>query len=204
MKKFALLFLASWLYGDMNFEDLISKAVNHHPSIQMSQEAFKMSDEELNSAKWQYFPTPSVDFSNSSKNDQVVAKLEQPLWTGGKLDSQYDIALANKAEAGYTLEESKYKLEDLNVKSLDLDSQNTTSVDNGNIKGLVSSWTDTNDNSHEMVDVWFKTQEVTQNTISDTSAWTTSTVSEVNNQSYVVYANTQIVIDEESKTQNII
>ena len=110
MKKFALLFLASWLYGDMNFEDLISKAVNHHPSIQMSQEAFKMSDEELNSAKWQYFPTPSVDYSNSSKNDQVVAKLEQPLWTGGKLDSQYDIALSSKAEAGYTLEESKYRL----------------------------------------------------------------------------------------------
>lgn len=110
MKKFALLFLASWLYGDMNFEDLISKAVNHHPSIQMSQEAFKMSEEELNSAKWQYFPTPSVDYSNSSKNNEVVAKLEQPLWTGGKLDSQYDIALSSKAEAGYTLEESKYRL----------------------------------------------------------------------------------------------
>ena len=110
MKKFAFLFLASWLYGDMNFEDLISKAINHHPSIQMSQEAFKMSEEELNSAKWQYFPTPSVDFSNSTKNDQVVAKLEQPIWTGGKLDSQYDIALSNKAESGYTLEESKYKL----------------------------------------------------------------------------------------------
>ena len=110
MKRFTFLFLASWLYGDMNFEDLISKAINHHPSIQMSQEAFKMSEEELNSAKWQYFPTPSVDFSNSTKNDQVVAKLEQPIWTGGKLDSQYDIALSSKAEAGYTLEESKYKL----------------------------------------------------------------------------------------------
>lgn len=110
MKKFAFLFLASWLYGDMNFEDLISKAVNHHPSIQVSQEAFKISEEELNSAKWQYFPTPSVDFSNSSKNNEVVAKLEQPLWTGGKLDSQYDIALSSKAEAGYTLEESKYRL----------------------------------------------------------------------------------------------
>ena len=110
MKRFTFLFLASWLYGDMNFEDLISKAINHHPSIQMSQEAFKMSEEELNSAKWQYFPTPSVDFSNSTKNDQVVAKLEQPIWTGGKLDSQYDMALSNKTESGYTLEESKYKL----------------------------------------------------------------------------------------------
>lgn len=110
MKRFTFLFLASWLYGDMNFEDLISKAINHHPSIQMSQEAFKMSEEELNSAKWQYFLTPSVDFSNSTKNDQVVAKLEQPIWTGGKLDSQYDMALSNKTESGHILEENKYKL----------------------------------------------------------------------------------------------
>ena len=50
MKKFAFLFLASWLYGDMNFEDLISKAVNHHPSIQMSQEvseAIKIDNEPI-------------------------------------------------------------------------------------------------------------------------------------------------------------
>ncbi len=106
MKRFTFLFLASWLYGDMNFEDLISKAINHHPSIQMSQDAFKMSEEELNSAKWQYFPTPSVDFSNSTKNDQVVAKLEQPIWTGGKLDDGHGGALGKtlkreKARSGW-------------------------------------------------------------------------------------------------------
>ena len=122
-------------------------------------------------------------------NDSIFASLQ--IWIDANVDGK-----TNSGEL--------YKLEDLNVKSLDLNSQNTSSVDNGNIQGLVSNWTDTNDNSHEMVDVWFKTQEVTQNTISDTSAWTTSTVSEVNNQSYVVYANTQIVIDEEAKSQNII
>ena len=107
-----------------------------------------------------------------------------------------DLLITGSKSTLYAYEEL-YKLEDLN-------SQNTSSVDNGNIQGLVSNWTDTDDNSHEMVDVWFKTQEVSQNTISETSAWTTSTVSEVNNQSYVVYANTQIVIDEEAKSQNII
>lgn len=110
MKKLILVFFVTWLYADIKFEDLVSKAINYHPSIKMSEEAFKMSEEEINSAMWQYFPTPSVDFSNSTKNDQVVAKLEQPIWTGGKLDSQYDIALSNKVEAEYTLEESKFKL----------------------------------------------------------------------------------------------
>jgi uncharacterized delta-60 repeat protein len=122
-------------------------------------------------------------------NDSIFASLQ--IWVDKNID-------------GKTNSDELYKLEDLNVKFLDLNSQNSSSVDNGNIQGLVSNWTDTNDNSHEMVDVWFKTQEVSQNTISETSAWTTSTVSEVNNQSYVVYANTQIVIDEESKSQYII
>jgi hypothetical protein len=125
----------------------------------------------------------------TAQDDSIFASLQ--IWVDKNID-------------GKTNSDELYKLEDLNVKSLDLNSQNTSSVDNGNIQGLVSNWTDINDNSHEMVDVWFKTQEVSQNTISDASTWTTSTVSEVNNQSYVVYANTQIVIDEESKSQYII
>lgn len=110
MKKISLIFLASWLYADMNFEDVISKAINYHPSIKVSQEEFKMSEEAINSAMWQYYPTPSVDFSNSKDNDQIVARLEQPIWTGGKLDSQYALATTSKTESQYTLEESKYKL----------------------------------------------------------------------------------------------
>lgn len=110
MKKISLIFLASWLYADMNFEDVISKAINYHPSIKVSQEEFKMSEEAINSAMWQYYPTPSVDFSNSKDNDQIVARLEQPIWTGGKLDSQYALATTSKIESQYTLEESKYKL----------------------------------------------------------------------------------------------
>lgn len=110
MRGLVLIFFMTWLYADIEFEDLISKAINYHPSVKVSEEVYKMSDEELNSAMWQYFPTPSIDFLNSTKNDQVVAKLEQPIWTGGKLDSQYDIALSSKVEAEYTLEESKFKL----------------------------------------------------------------------------------------------
>ena len=92
-------------------------------------------------------------------NDLIFSSLQ--IWIDANVDGK-----TNSGEL--------YKLEDLNVKSLDLDSQNTSSIDNGNIQGLVSNWTDTNDNSHEMVDVWFKTQEVTQNTISDTATLDTT------------------------------
>ncbi len=110
LKRFIYIFLATWLYGDIKFEDLISKAVNNYPSIKMSEEAFKMSEEEVKNAIWQYFPTPSVDLSRSSKNNELVAKIEQPLWTGGRLDAQYDLAVSARSEAGYLIEENKFKL----------------------------------------------------------------------------------------------
>jgi adhesin transport system outer membrane protein len=94
----------------MNFEEIVKKSINYHPSVKMSEEALKMSEEELNSAMWQYFPTPSVDYSNSTRNSEVIARLEQPLWTGGRLSAQYDIAVSAKAEAEYTIEENKLKL----------------------------------------------------------------------------------------------
>jgi len=98
------------LFAEANFEDLVSKAMHNHPSIAMSQEAIKGAQEGVDGAMWQYFPTPSVDVSKGANSTQTVAKLEQPLWTGGKLDANYDKALSNEKEALFSLEERKYKL----------------------------------------------------------------------------------------------
>lgn len=65
MKKFVFLFLATWLYGDMEFDE-----------------------------------------ARSSRNDEVIVKLDQPLWIGGKIDAQY-LAISAISEAGYLLSELK-------------------------------------------------------------------------------------------------
>lgn len=111
MKKIIVfIFSIISISADTNFEDLVSKVINNHPSVAMSKETIKSSQEGINSAMWQYFPTPSVELSRASNSNQTVAKLEQALWTGGKLDANYNKAISSEKEALFELEEKKYKL----------------------------------------------------------------------------------------------
>ena len=111
MKKIIVfIFSIISISADTNFEDLVSKVINNHPSVAMSKETIKSSQEGINSAMWQYFPTPSVELSKGSNSNQTVANLEQALWTGGKLDANINKAPSSEKEALFELEEKKYKL----------------------------------------------------------------------------------------------
>lgn len=57
-----------------------------------------------------------------------------------------------------------YTLSQLEIKSLSLASENSNSLNNGNLLGLVSTWEDINNNNHKMADVWFQTQEINSTT----------------------------------------
>jgi len=95
----------------IEFEQLVLDGLNTHPSIEMSRETIKGAQFEVDSAKWGYFPSPSVDYSvKSSDKNQITARLEQPIWTGGKLNSTYDKAKALQKEANHELDENRYKL----------------------------------------------------------------------------------------------
>ena len=104
-----LLFVSS-IYADMQFEEIVSKVMGNYPGVAASNEAIKEADAGIDTAMWQYFPTPSIDMSRNSNSNQTTARLSQPLWTGGKLDAAYDQATAAKSEATYILDEKKYKL----------------------------------------------------------------------------------------------
>ena len=49
-----------------------------------------------------------------------------------------------------------HTLEQMGVKSIDLNGETISEENNGNQVGLRSSWTDTDDNKHNVDDVWFK------------------------------------------------
>ena len=44
-------------------DEMLSQLLLKHPSVKMSQEAIKGAKYKVDSAFWNYFPTPSVDFS---------------------------------------------------------------------------------------------------------------------------------------------
>jgi outer membrane protein TolC len=95
-----LVFLLSSFCLSVNAKDdnyslngLIYKAFNYHPSIKSSTSLLSSAKKGLESAKWQYFPTPSVSISRvkasttdrSYFGDDKVIKLglNQTLWAGG-------------------------------------------------------------------------------------------------------------------------
>lgn len=98
------------LNGNTEFKEVLRVSLQTHPSIKMSLQMIKGADNGIEIAKWGYYPTPSVEVSKSDRNSIITARLEQPLWTGGKLDAEYDMAILKKEEALITLNENRYKL----------------------------------------------------------------------------------------------
>lgn len=98
--------------NDAKFEELVKNGLEKHPSVALVNEAIKVANAAVDSAKWGFFPTPSLDVAQKGSTTQTTARLDQPIWTGGKLTSAYDIASSKKDEMKISLEESKYNLID--------------------------------------------------------------------------------------------
>ena len=86
---------------------LITTVLEVHPSLRAQKALAAASQEAISAARWQFFPTPSVSMemtANASPHDPVygagsnrvtILRLQQPIWTGGRLT-----AGLNRAEAG--------------------------------------------------------------------------------------------------------
>ena len=122
---------------DVKFDHLLNEGLGSHPSISMSKKVLEGAEYGVDSAFWGYFPSPSVDVSfKSADKKQTTYRLEQPIWTGGKLDSAYDKAKAEKKEATHLELENQYKLTETYLTTLQeyLVAQNKIKVLNQNKK----------------------------------------------------------------------
>jgi adhesin transport system outer membrane protein len=92
--------------GATTLPELMQSSLASHPSVRSQEALFRAAQAGVDSARWQFFPTPSVgveqvsasgsDFSyaNGDKNVSTL-RLQQPLWTGGRLTAGLE-----KAQAG--------------------------------------------------------------------------------------------------------
>jgi adhesin transport system outer membrane protein len=88
--------------------EMIKESIQSHPSVQTQTANSESSQSSLDAAKWQFYPTPSVSVERASAsstdptyqgdNQVTVLRLQQPLWTAGRLSGGLD-----KAEAEYAL-----------------------------------------------------------------------------------------------------
>ena len=79
---------------------LIPYMLEQHPSVRAADQQVQAAVQELDAAHWQFFPTPSVGAESSNQSNQLqdskirFARLQQPLWTGGRLTAQNERAKA--------------------------------------------------------------------------------------------------------------
>ena len=96
-----------WMLRDM---------LSRHPGVLLAKGQIEAAQFDTEGSRWQYFPTPSVgversDGSSKSINNRTsFARLQQPLWTGGRLSAQLERSLAQEEAAGWGLQEQQLAL----------------------------------------------------------------------------------------------
>ena len=98
-------------------DTLITRVLETHPKLSASRMQIKASKSGVDAAKWGYYPTPSLDLGGG-KNSSTLARLEQPLWAGGRIDATYDISLSKQHESEVALDENAYTLIDSLLQTL--------------------------------------------------------------------------------------
>jgi adhesin transport system outer membrane protein len=101
----------------LNYRHFLVAVDRQHPSVQSSLNQIESARQEVTGAKWQFGPTPSVGVEKSSKapdgltdRNTNYARLQQPVWTGGRLTAQLDRAQAQEAIARLSMEEQRLSL----------------------------------------------------------------------------------------------
>ena len=86
---------------------LIRETLATHPAMRGQEFLMQSSQANVDAAKWQFYPTPSLsaeqgrfdasDPTYQGDNRVYTMRLQQPLWTGGRLTAGLDKARANEA-----------------------------------------------------------------------------------------------------------
>ena len=116
----AVLFAGSLPAHAQRLEQLIHSALASHPSAQGQRALVESAEAGVDSARWQFYPTPSVSIetAQASATDRLyqgenrvsTARLQHPLWTGGRLTAGMDKAAAGLVVSQASLEEVRLQL----------------------------------------------------------------------------------------------
>lgn len=106
--------------AEAGLRQLVDQALSTHPAIQTQQALLSAARESVTSARWQYFPTPSVSVQNAASDSSdpsyggdksvTILGLNQPLWTGGRIEAGIARAQANAQGAVANVADAQQQL----------------------------------------------------------------------------------------------
>ncbi|WP_232504082.1 TolC family protein [Thiomicrospira microaerophila] len=81
-----------------------------HPSMSIKQRELAVKGYELDAANWGRWPTLGLNSKVFDDGYEMTLTLEQPLWSGGKIDGQIALSSAQRLLASVALQETGYQL----------------------------------------------------------------------------------------------
>jgi outer membrane protein, adhesin transport system len=96
---------------------LLADLLTRHPGVLAAMGQLKSAQHDTEGAKWQFLPTASVGIEKNPQATNALTdsrtsfvRLQQPLWTGGRLTAQLDKARAQEVLAKLTVSEQHLSL----------------------------------------------------------------------------------------------
>lgn len=92
------------------FAQLVQQAIATHPAILARRSSAVAAQADLRTATWQRYPAPSVEYSTEGLGDTpsaTVVRMQQPLWTGGRITAGIDAAASRRDAAESSIKEAK-------------------------------------------------------------------------------------------------
>lgn len=96
---------ASW-----TFDQVLQSALTSHPALRGKRSAQAAARAEQDGAEWQRYPALSVESAQANNGNSGLVRIEQPLWTGGRITAGINAAGSRLDAAGAALEEEKLNL----------------------------------------------------------------------------------------------
>jgi len=88
----------------------VERAISQHPSVLQALAQEQALSQELESARWQYWPSISVNADATKDGPGSTIGAEVPLWTAGRLGAQTDQAQANLAAQTNAVQVARYSI----------------------------------------------------------------------------------------------
>jgi len=100
----------------LTLREALVLSVKSHPLIAARKQEYQAAIGDLAAARWSAFPEASFNFrgfreeEGREPQDQETLTVSQPIWTGGRLSGNIDVAKANKAAAKFAVAEAEQSL----------------------------------------------------------------------------------------------
>ena len=94
--------------SEMSLAQLLEAAMLKHPSVMQARSQAQAAGFEVDATRWSRYPSLSTELRSDTGASQSVAKLEQPVWTAGKITARIALSESNQRVAEAAVHEAEF------------------------------------------------------------------------------------------------